>query len=88
MTTSDLLIDDGFKNVVEYEKAQKMTVYLGIDDLGGLVKIPLNLTPHILIAGATGSGKSVALNTMICSLLLFNNPFNLKWFMIDTKRVE
>ena len=88
MTTSDLLIDDGFKNVVEYERAEKMTVYLGINDIGGLVKIPLYLTPHILVAGATGSGKSVALNTIICSLLLFNNANDLKWFMIDTKKVE
>ena len=44
--------------------------------------------PHLLIAGATGTGKSVGLNTMILSLLYKNNPSELKFIMIDPKRIE
>ncbi len=44
--------------------------------------------PHLLIAGATGSGKSVAIHTVITSLLYRNSPDNLKFIMIDPKRVE
>jgi len=44
--------------------------------------------PHLLIAGATGAGKSVALNTMICSLLYKSNPDRVKIIMVDPKRIE
>lgn len=44
--------------------------------------------PHLLVAGTTGSGKSVGINTIICSLLYHSHPQNLKFVMIDPKRVE
>jgi len=44
--------------------------------------------PHLLIAGATGSGKTVCLNAVICCLLMYNTPFDTKLIMIDPKRVE
>lgn len=48
----------------------------------------LGKMPHILIAGATGSGKSVAIHTFLASLLYRNSPDNLKFIMVDPKRVE
>lgn len=48
----------------------------------------LNTAPHILVAGATGSGKSVSINTMLCSLLIKHSPVTLGLYMIDPKRVE
>jgi len=44
--------------------------------------------PHMLIAGATGSGKTVCLNSVICCLMLYNTPSELRFIMIDPKRVE
>ncbi|MFZ2522149.1 MAG: DNA translocase FtsK 4TM domain-containing protein [Minisyncoccia bacterium] len=55
----------------------------GMSYFGNLAK-----APHMLIAGATGSGKSVAIHTVITSLLYRNSPDNLKFIMIDPKRVE
>ncbi|MEE9366302.1 MAG: DNA translocase FtsK, partial [Dehalococcoidales bacterium] len=48
----------------------------------------LSRMPHLLIAGATGSGKTVCLNAIICCMLLYNTPFDIRFIMIDPKRVE
>ncbi|MFN8380176.1 MAG: DNA translocase FtsK [Anaerolineae bacterium] len=58
----------------------------GVD--GTPVAADLGSMPHLLIAGTTGSGKSVAVNTIIASLLLRNSPDRLKFIMVDPKRVE
>ncbi|MFH1444346.1 MAG: DNA translocase FtsK 4TM domain-containing protein [Candidatus Peregrinibacteria bacterium] len=58
-------------------------------DVGGLAMVAaLNDMPHLLIAGATGSGKSVCMNTFLTSLLYQNAPNELKFILIDPKRVE
>lgn len=58
-------------------------------DVGGLAVVAaLNDMPHLLIAGATGSGKSVCMNTFLTSLLYQNAPNELKFILIDPKRVE
>lgn len=65
-----------------------LTLALGTDIEGSPVVTNLSKMPHLLIAGATGTGKSVGLNTMILSLLYKNNPSELKFIMIDPKRIE
>ncbi|NIA02564.1 MAG: hypothetical protein GWP15_04210, partial [Nitrospirae bacterium] len=66
----------------------KLTLPLGRDVSGQPVIANLETMPHMLIAGATGSGKSVAMNTFLCSLLYQNSPQDLRLIMIDPKRVE
>jgi len=66
----------------------KLTLCLG-DDITGNIKITdLTQMPHLLIAGSTGSGKSVALNCMIISMLYKSNPDEVKLILIDPKRLE
>jgi S-DNA-T family DNA segregation ATPase FtsK/SpoIIIE len=65
-----------------------LTLCLGKDIVGNPVSAGLEKMPHLLIAGATGTGKSVALNTMICSLLYKLTPDRVKLIMVDPKRIE
>ncbi len=65
-----------------------LTVGLGTDIEGAPIVIDLAKMPHLLIAGATGTGKSVGLNTMILSLLYRCYPEEIKFIMIDPKRIE
>jgi len=72
-----------------FEKSKsKLTICLGKDIIGNPVVAELDKMPHLLIAGATGTGKSVALNAMICSLLYKSTPDEVKLIMIDPKRIE
>jgi len=73
----------------QFEKAQqRLTLVLG-KDIGGLpVMVDLARMPHLLIAGTTGSGKSVAVNTMILSLLYRLKPEECRLIMIDPKMLE
>lgn len=61
---------------------------LGQDVAGNAAAADLSIMPHLLIAGATGSGKSVCVNAIICCLLLNNIPDDLRLIMVDPKRVE
>lgn len=61
---------------------------LGKDVTGTAQAVFVDKAPHMLVAGATGSGKSVCLNVIICSLLYQNGPDDLKLIMVDPKRVE
>lgn len=65
-----------------------MTLGLGKDLLGKPVVTKMDSMPHLLIAGATGTGKSVGLNSMIISLLYKATPEDVKMIMIDPKRIE
>ncbi|MBR5273455.1 MAG: DNA translocase FtsK 4TM domain-containing protein [Clostridia bacterium] len=66
----------------------KLTVALGRDIEGNPICADLAKMPHVLIAGATGSGKSVCINSMIISLLYKSTPGEVKFIMIDPKTVE
>ncbi len=65
-----------------------LAVALGRDVAGDPVVADLVRMPHLLIAGATGSGKSVCINALICSLLMSNGPESVQLLMIDPKMVE
>ena len=65
-----------------------LPVALGQDTRGSPVTMDLTSMPHMLIAGATGSGKSVCINSVVASLLLTKTPDQLRLLMVDPKRVE
>ncbi len=70
------------------ESKGKLPLALGKDVQGQAVVADLTTMPHLLIAGATGSGKSVGLNGMICSILYKATPADVRFLMIDPKRLE
>jgi S-DNA-T family DNA segregation ATPase FtsK/SpoIIIE len=73
----------------EYEKASAaLTIALGKDISGAAVMADLGTMPHLLVAGTTGSGKSVAMNVMILSLLYRLTPSQCRFIMIDPKMLE
>jgi S-DNA-T family DNA segregation ATPase FtsK/SpoIIIE len=78
--------------VMESEAFQKidsqLRIALGRDVSGQAVAADLGIMPHLLIAGATGSGKSVCVNSIISCLLMNNTPADLRLLMVDPKRVE
>jgi S-DNA-T family DNA segregation ATPase FtsK/SpoIIIE len=76
-------------NVFQKLKSRsKLTLALGKGAGGEAAAGDLSRMPHLLIAGATGSGKTVCLSSTICCLLVHNTPNDVKLFMIDPKRVE
>jgi len=70
------------------ERKSNLTLALGKDVSGAVYIANLETMPHLLIAGATGSGKSVCINSIIISLLYQNSPDELKFILVDPKRVE
>lgn len=68
--------------------SSKLAVALGIDVSGRPMIADVAQMPHLLIAGATGSGKSVAINSFLCSILFRASPAEVKLILIDPKRVE
>ena len=70
------------------QKKAKLPVALGLGSGGEPVIMDLADMPHLLIAGSTGSGKSVCMNTIICSLMMQCTPNDLQMYLVDPKRVE
>ena len=66
----------------------KLAVGLGLGVSGTPAIVDIKKMPHALVAGATGSGKSIAINNIICTLLFRNSPSELRFIMVDPKRVE
>jgi S-DNA-T family DNA segregation ATPase FtsK/SpoIIIE len=79
----DILASPAFQ-----QAPSKLVLALGKDISGAPTVTDLAQIPHLLIAGATGSGKSVGLNSMICSILLKAAPQEVKFIMIDPKMLE
>ncbi len=79
----EILEDNSFKT-----RKNNLSIVLGKDVAGTSWLYDLTRMPHLLVAGATNSGKSVCLNTIIISLLYQNNPDDLRFIMVDPKRVE
>jgi S-DNA-T family DNA segregation ATPase FtsK/SpoIIIE len=81
-----------FKDVITADvfrqSDSRLTLVIGKDITGEPAVQDLATTPHLLIAGSTGSGKSVGLNAMICSILLNATPDEVKMIMIDPKMLE
>ncbi|MDL4839009.1 FtsK/SpoIIIE family DNA translocase [Aquibacillus rhizosphaerae] len=79
------------REVLDTKQAQqgsKLAFVLGRDISGEAVMAELNRMPHLLVAGATGSGKSVCINGIITSILMRAKPHEVKMMMIDPKKVE
>ncbi len=79
----DILVAEEFSGA-----ESKLTLALGKDIFGNPFVTNLGKMPHLLVAGATGTGKSVSLNSMICSLLYKADPEEVKLLLIDPKRLE
>ena len=81
-----------FKSVInspEFAESDSMlTLAIGKTTSGEISTLDLSKMPHLLIAGTTGSGKSVCINTIICSILYHATPDEVKFVMIDPKKVE
>lgn len=79
----NILASETFKN-----RKSKLSVVLGLDTAGHPQIADIGKMPHLLIAGSTGSGKSVCINTLLLSLLYQNSPEEVKIILVDPKRVE
>jgi S-DNA-T family DNA segregation ATPase FtsK/SpoIIIE len=79
----DVVSSDPFLN-----SGSTLTLALGKDISGNPFVIDLARLPHLLVAGSTGSGKSVSINAMVCSLLLKATPDEVKFLLIDPKMLE
>ncbi|MBX7214126.1 MAG: DNA translocase FtsK [Thermoflexales bacterium] len=81
----DILESEDFETLA---RKTRLRLALGADVSGHPVVADLTAMPHLLIAGTTGSGKSVCVNGIIAALLMYNAPDTLRFLMVDPKRVE
>lgn len=82
----------GFREILEKVPKSldnaKLLCPLGKNIMGNVIWCEINKTPHLLVAGSTGSGKSVCINGIICSILMRAKPDEVKLVMVDPKKVE
>ena len=83
VTIKELLSDENFRSTTH-----KIPICIGKDISGNIEVIDLSKTPHLLVAGTTGSGKSVFINTLLASLLYKFSPSELRLILIDPKMLE
>ena len=88
LVSSMVSFKEVFTNIPDKYKDNKLVVPLGKDVNGQVIYAELNKMPHLLIAGATGSGKSVCVNTIISSILMRAKPDEVKLILVDPKKVE
>ncbi len=87
-TVETIYLRDLLESKIFQEASSPLTIVLGKDIVGKPFLTDLKKLPHLLIAGTTGSGKSVGINAMILSLLYRNSPDQLRLMMIDPKMLE
>ncbi len=83
VTIKELLSNENFKSTTH-----KIPICIGKDISGNIEVVDLSKTPHLLVAGTTGSGKSVFINTLLASLLYKFSPSELRLILIDPKMLE
>ncbi len=76
------------ESIPKTDDSEKLLVSLGKNIMGDAKYCKINKTPHLLVAGSTGSGKSVCINGIICSILMRTKPDEVKLVMVDPKKVE
>lgn len=86
--TSMVTVREILESVPKSYKDSKLLVALGKDIMGRSMYCEINKTPHLLVAGSTGSGKSVCINSMIVSILMRARPDEVKLVLVDPKKVE
>lgn len=84
----DVFLSEILKDTILQHKAKDLSICIGKDISGKLVMIDIAKLPHLLVAGTTGSGKSVSINAMITSLICTRSPEEVRFIMIDPKMVE
>ena len=77
-----------FGDILPHVSGGPLDIAVGLDADGKAVHVDLASLPHLLIAGSTGSGKSVMMNAIICSMLMRDTPQDVRMIMIDPKQVE
>ena len=87
-TLESVQLREVLENPQFQEASSKLTVGLGMDISGQAIFADIRKMPHLLVAGATGSGKSVCINTLISSILFKATPDEVKFILIDPKMVE
>jgi len=83
-----VVLHDVISSTAFADKKKILPLALGVDIAGQSVVVDLAKMPHLLVAGTTGSGKSVSVNTMICSMLMAHTPETLRLIMVDPKMLE
>ena len=87
-TTSMVCVREILESIPKTMENSKLTVTLGKNIMGRPVYTEINKTPHLLVAGSTGSGKSVCINSIIVSILMRAKPDEVKLVLVDPKKVE
>ncbi len=83
-----IYLDDVLKNKAYGNSTLRLPVMMGKDAFGETKVVDLAAMPHMLVAGATGAGKSVFINTMLVSLIIKKSPRELKLILVDPKQLE
>ncbi len=86
--TTMVTVREILESIPQSQKDSKLLVALGKDIMGRPQYCEINKTPHLLVAGSTGSGKSVCINSMIVSILMRTKPEEVKLVLVDPKKVE
>jgi S-DNA-T family DNA segregation ATPase FtsK/SpoIIIE len=88
LTRDTVVLRDLLEETEELASKKQLPIFLGRDTAGRPLVEDLTTMPHILVAGATGSGKSVCINTSLLSFLFVRTPAELRLILIDPKQVE